>query len=154
MQRGAKEYPIPLVLTNAGISQDLYGKWLDKVTTPHLLRDRKRLVGQTIERKVYRVAIHKAVVESNGKDYYTGEPLNWKLLQHFSGSTVSTTAKGSKRASQEMTPTLDHENLSAKHPVFRICSMRTNKCKSDYSIDTLLDFSRKLIAYQSTKGSH
>jgi hypothetical protein len=147
MQRGAKQYPLPEFLKNKGITQDKYGKWLDKITTPHLKRDRKRLKCP-IDRKIYRAAIHKAVCSSHGKDYYTGLDLDWKLLNHFADIPTKETTKGIKRPNQEKVPTVDHENLSATKPTFRICSLMTNKCKSDYSLKQLIWLAEALLRKQ------
>lgn len=144
MTRGAKEYQIPSFLTKVKISQDEFGKWLDKVTNAHLRRDRKRLGGQKILPVTYRKAIYKAIKDSCGRDYYTGEKLDWNLLQHFAGTKIS-------NGRDKLIPTIDHEKLSATAPIFRICSMRTNKCKSDYSVAEVLAFAETLIQYQKNK---
>jgi len=151
MPRGAKHYPLPKFLAELDITQDKYGKWLDKITTPHLKRDRKRLSCH-IDRKVYRAAIHKAVCSSNGKDYYTGLELDWKLLNHFSEKPIQATEKGIKRAHQDRVPSVDHENLDALKPVFRICSLMTNKCKSDYTLKQVIRFAENLLRKQKKPG--
>jgi hypothetical protein len=44
----------------------------------HIKRDRKRRDKETTNEE-YKVAIHRAVQESQGKDAYTDEPLDWTL---------------------------------------------------------------------------
>lgn len=144
MARGARQYPIPAFLSAKGISQDEFGRWLDKATLAHVRRDRKR-IKEKIVPKLYRTAIYQAVIERPGRDYYTGEELDWALLQHFAGAPIP--GREDKKV-----PTVDHENLSATNPIFRICSMRTNKCKSDYSIIHVLEFATALIKHQQEKG--
>lgn len=140
MARGARKYPIPAFLSAKGISQEAFGRWLDKVTVAHLVRDRKRIKEQIVP-AIYRRAIYHAVIERPGRDYYTGEELDWTLLQHFAGKRIP-------EREEKKVPTVDHENISATEPVFRICSMRTNKCKSDYEVAELVEFAKALIEYQ------
>lgn len=140
MPRGTRSYPIPAHLKQMGITQDDFGNWLDRVTNAHTKRDRRRWKGQ-VERKVYRAAIYKAVAAGGDRDYYTGEPLNWKLLEYFAKSRVA------NRREKEC-PTIDHESSNPRAPVFRICSLRTNKCKSNYSTRELGEFCRAFIKHQ------
>lgn len=144
MARGAKKYPLPLFLSEQGVSQDQYGRWLDKVANAVVRRDRKRL-SDRIDKNVFREAIHLAVENGGDTDFYTGEFLNWKLLQHFNGSPVPA-------RKQHEVPTVDHEVVSATSPAFRICSLRTNKCKSDFSVTELKDFCQKFLKFQSSKA--
>ena len=139
--RGARDYPIPVFLTEQGITQHTYGVWLDKVTAAITRRDRERLKPATILPAVVRRAVHDAVCNGGDKDFYTGEPLDWRLLQHFNLEPT--------RADKS-----DHHILSATNPVFRICSLRTNKCKSDYSLDELKDFCNRFLAHQNHLGEN
>jgi hypothetical protein len=143
--RGARSYPVPSFLTEQGISQHTYGKWLDKVTAAITKRDRVRLKPAIIMPAVVRSAVHNAVCDGGDKDYYTGEPLDWRLLQHFNLEPTR-----ADKANHYRAPSVDHYVLSATNPVFRICSLRTNKCKSDYSLQELEDFCKKFLAHQSS----
>jgi hypothetical protein len=140
MARGAKHYPVPTHLSALGISQNDFGQWLDRVTIAHVVRDRKRTT-DPIKPAVYRKAIFRAVCDGGDFDYYTGERLDWRLLRYFSMSD------GLER-DDRLVPSVDHDGLNTVAPVFRICSLRTNKCKSDYSIEQLLAFCHAFIAYQ------
>ena len=140
MSRGAQKYPVPQHISDLGISQESFGRWLDRVTNAHLIRDRKH-TGEKIVPAVYREAIYRAVADGSDRDYYTGEQLDWKLLRYFS--------KGDgKGRDQRLVPTVDHEGLSTKAPVFRICSLRSNKCKSDCTVQELLAFCEAFIKHQ------
>lgn len=130
--RGKQKYPIPEQLKKLRVTQNDFGKWLDKTANSIVRRDRKRIKG-TIVKSIYRDAIYKAVCHDCDVDYYTGKKLNWKLT--FSSAKLS--YRSSKN--DKYLPTIDHEKLSATLPVFRVCSMRTNKCKSNYSINELLE---------------
>jgi hypothetical protein len=145
MARGKNVYPVPKYLQDIGISQDDYGTWLDRITNAHVKRDRQRSTAP-INRATYRCAIHKAVCDSNGYDFYTGEELDWKSLQHFN-------CDFSLNRKDHLIPSLDHIGLDPSTPVFNICSLRTNKCKSNYTIEQLIDFCCKLLIYQKISGS-
>lgn len=139
MARGAKKYLIPLHLSKSGISQEDFGRWLDRVTAAHVRRDRKRSNKKIVPER-YRLAIFRAICDGGDRDYYTGEALDWCSLQYFS--------KTSQGRADEVVPTLDHDGLNPESPVFRICSLRTNKCKSDYTVEQLLKFCRLFVKHQ------
>lgn len=140
MSRGANKYKIPEHLSRLGISQDDFGQWLDRATAAHVRRDRKRTEAQ-IRPVVYRLAIYKAVSKGATHDYYTGELLNWRLLRYFS--------KNNRIDRDEcLMPSIDHEGLNTTSPTFRICTLRTNKCKSNYSVEQMLKFCRAFIKHQ------
>jgi hypothetical protein len=144
MPRGARKYPVPDHISKLGISQEAFGRWLDRVTNAQIVRDRKR-TGARVLAELYRQAIHRAVCDGGDLDYYTGEPLDWRLLRYFSkGNGVGRDCR--------LLPTVDHEGLSANAPIFRICSLRTNKCKSDYSVMDLLNFCQAFIRHQRRKA--
>lgn len=140
MPRGDLKYPLPTHIQTLGISQESFGAWLDRATSAHVLRDRKR-TNAAIRPQAYREAIYRAVSDGGDRDYYTGEFLDWRLLQHFSKN------EGASR-DDRLLPTLDHVGLNTESPVFRICSLRTNKCKSDYSVAQLLEFCDAFVRYQ------
>lgn len=140
MARGARKYPIPQFLLDQGIDQEKYGRWIDKVVNAITRRDSKRLKTKLI-RMTFRAAVHRAVCSGGDRDFYTGERLNWKLLQHFNGEAIP------DRKHHEV-PSVDHEVVHGTIPVFRICSLRTNKCKSDYRTHELIDFCKVFLAYQ------
>ncbi len=131
---------IPPHIQALGISQELFGEWLDRATNSHVRRDRQRTEA-IVRPQVYREAIYRAVASGSDRDYYTGELLDWRLLRHFS------TSDNADR-DERLLPTVDHVGLDVELPVFRICSMRTNKCKSNYSIEQLVEFCDALIGHQ------
>lgn len=140
MSRGNRKYPIPEHLSRLGISQEDFGCWLDRVTDKHVSRDRKR-TNVIIRPEIYRIAIYRAVCDGGDRDYYTGEVLDWQLLCYFS--------KNDGLGRDEcLVPSVDHDGLNTESPIFRICSLRTNKCKSDYSIEQMLQFCKAFIRHQ------
>ena len=144
--RGARDYLIPEFLVKQGFSQQIYGSWLDKVTVSITRRDRKRLEPEEVKLEIIRRAVHTAVCNGGDRDFYTGETLDWKLLQHFNLDPTQ-----ASKAYHSRVPSVDHFVLSATNPVFRICSLRTNKCKSDYSLQELETFCNKFLIHQNAK---
>ena len=140
MARGAKNYPIPQHFDALGISQETFGRWLDRITNAHIIRDRKRTKNK-VSAAAYRQAIYRAICDGGDRDYYTGERLDWKLLRYF--SKVDDASRD-----QRFVPSVDHEDFNTEAPVFRICSLQTNKCKSDYSVEQLLEFCEAFVRHQ------
>ena len=139
------KYELPDFLKKLNIEQNTYNIWLKRVTAPHLKRDKKRLNIQSISRETYKKAIHLAVKKNGERDYYTGEKLEWTNLNLFRNLEQ-------KNIPEDLfTPSVDHENLSAENPIFRICSLQTNKCKSNYSAEELHNFCQRFIAHQGKK---
>ena len=77
----SSKYPLPAFIVGA-ISQDHYVRWLRRKASAHVKRDRLRGNSEAV-REAYRVAIRRAVVESNGLDQYTGERLDWLLISRY-----------------------------------------------------------------------
>lgn len=76
-----KKYPLPYFLSGH-VSQEVYERWLRRKAQTHVKRDRRR-GNQTAIGEAYRIAIHAAVIESDGYDSYTGEKLDWSLLSQY-----------------------------------------------------------------------
>ena len=115
----------------------VYEKWLARKAAAHLKRDRKRgYVG--ISGSLYRDEIHQAVLESEGRDYYTGEALDWSLLSTYSNE-ASCAGKHAYKARFALLPTLDHVESAQVRSGFRICGWRTNDAKHDLSHQEFID---------------
>ena len=65
------KYELPAFLEGR-VDAGVYRSWLAKKASAHVKRDRKRVVGEVL-REVYKSQIHSAVVQSAGRDWYTGE---------------------------------------------------------------------------------
>jgi hypothetical protein len=63
------------------VSEAIYEKWLKRKAAAQVRRDRER--GRKASVSQYKEAIHAAVLASNGRDAYTGEPLHWKLISTY-----------------------------------------------------------------------
>ena len=76
-----RKYELPSFLAGI-VTQAVYDKWLRAKSQAHFKRDKKR-GNQAITNESYKIAIHRAVVDSKGFDEYTGETLDWKLIGKY-----------------------------------------------------------------------
>ena len=97
----------------------------------------------------YRQKICEAIkmAPDAGKDYYTGEKLDWNLIGKYKNSDAKQNGKAYKRKFALM-PTVDHINAEAK-PEFVICSWRMNDAKNDLSE---CGFTKLCIRFLRNKG--
>src|SRR5262245_26915547 len=107
---------------NGLVSQEAYERWLGRKAMAHCKRDRKR-GSKTATRALYKEAIHAAVLLSEGRDAYTGEQLNWKLISTYNNDE-SKLGKSSYKAGFALLPTVDHVTAGATEASFRICGWR------------------------------
>jgi hypothetical protein len=130
------------------IDRAVYKRWLQRKAKSLARRDRKYLQSQgkdtkTVVVKEYKIAIHDAVCECQGKDAYTGEDLHWTLLSEWKNEK----AKKLKRTYKKkfaLLPTVDHvDELGVAK--FKICAWRTNDAKNDLSLNELIVFCKKII---------
>src|SRR5437868_2815998 len=63
-----------------------YSRWLHRKAMAHVKRDRKRHRVCTVAQ--YKTEIHAAICESQGKDFYTGELLDWTLLSKWDNESA------------------------------------------------------------------
>ena len=140
------KYQLPTFLVGV-VTQEIYSKWLNSKTQTHLKRDKK--LNPTASGRSYKEAIHKAVLESDGKDAYTGEELNWKLINKYDNTKSKLLGRAYKHEFA-LLPTLDH--VSERSSInFDICSWRTNDAKNDLSIQEFIELCRKVIAHRSDR---
>lgn len=124
-------------------TQDTYERWLKRKAAAHLKRDRNR--GNTVATgSMYRQAIHEAVVNSEGRDYYTGEDLDWSLLSQYNNADSKEHRRKYKQRFA-LLPSVDHVNDGLSEADFVICSWRTNDCKNDLAYDELIEFCKKIL---------
>lgn len=109
-----------------------YTRWLRGRAVAHVLRDRKRKVeGVTVAG--YKKAIYEAVCSGGDADYYTGEPLNWKLISTYR-NPESAAGRTKYKAQFAQLPTVDHTLDDEGNPKFVICPWRVNDAKGDLSL--------------------
>ena len=126
-------------------TQESYLKWLTRKAVAHIKRDRNRgnVVATTSS---YKVAIHEAVCESGGFDYYTGEKLDWTLLSQYNNDD-SKKLKREYKKRFALLPSVDHLDDGLSHANFKICGWRTNDCKNDLSHEELVDVCKKIVRH-------
>jgi len=143
-----EKYSLPDFLQGTEITKEKYKDWLRKKAQAHVRRDRKR-GNKSAKISEYKEAMHEAVTESEGKDFYTGELLKWNLIGEYDNE-CSKEGKSEYKKKFAMLPTIDHASGITKWKDFKICSWRTNDAKNDLSYKDFLKLCRKVIEY-STK---
>jgi hypothetical protein len=123
----------------------VYERWLSRKAAAHLKRDRKRGY-EGITGANYRAAIHEAVLQSDGKDIYTGEALDWSLLSQYNNEE-SESGKHGYKAGFALLPTVDHIESSVSKSGFCICAWRTNDAKHDLSHQAFIELCVKVLVY-------
>jgi len=143
-------YELPKPLEGKCSLKD-YNRWLRYKAVAHVKRDKKR--GNTDAKiPMYREAIHKAVCNGGDRDAYTGRPLRWDLISTYDNKQAKAGKKAYKKKFADL-PTVDHQGEGQGHPQFRICSWRTNDCKSDLTLEELTDFCECFLEFQRTKNA-
>lgn len=143
----ARKYQLPPFLEGIQ-TQESYERWLHRKAMAHVKRDRRR-GNQDARNAQYKVAIHQAVIESNGFDAYTNEQLAWSLLSRYDNEESKKHRREYKKRFA-LLPTVDHVGDGLGAADFKICAWRTNDCKNDLSIVELIDFCRKLLKAQES----
>jgi len=138
-----KKHTMPPFLEGK-VCPEAYDRWLRRKTMAHVKRDRKRKHICTVA--AYREAIHAAVILSEGKDAYTGEPLDWTLISTYDNE-ASKIGRHTYKAGFASLPTVDHVKAEATVASFKICSWRTNDAKNDLSIPDFLELCQKVLMH-------
>ena len=140
-----------------------YPRWVQRKAVTLCKRDQK--CGGTGNVQQYRLAIHAAVLASEGRDHWTGEPLDWELLgsddnndaaaangaQRNAHNTAHQAAPRHARTNVDkkqyaLLPTIDHRTNTPEAD-FVICAWRTNEAKHGMTPEELLAFCRAVIAH-------
>ncbi len=127
------------------VKPEAYERWLGRKAAAHVRRDRKRAQSD-VTTSVYKEAIHAAVLRSEGRDAYTGEALNWKLISTYNNED-SIGGKQIYKSGFALLPTVDHMSAGATEASFRICGWRTNDAKSDLSFDGFVELCQKVLTH-------
>jgi len=139
-----RKYQLNEVMSNL-VDQAVYEKWLHRKAMAHVKRDRSR--GNTsATNEQYKIAIHKAVCESNGKDAYTNEDLDWSLLSQYNNSQSKKYGRLYKKQFA-LLPSVDHVGDGTGSAEFKICSWRTNDAKNDLSFFEFIELCKKVVAH-------
>jgi hypothetical protein len=137
-----RKYQLPSFLEGV-ITQAHYQRWLHRKAMAHVKRDRKR-GNEGVTNEEYKLAIHRAVDESQGKDAYTDELLDWTLLSAYDNDE-SKAEKAEYKKRFALLPSVDHVGNQTGPTEFRICGWRTNDAKSDLSYQDFVDLCRRVI---------
>lgn len=140
-----RKHTFPPFLAGSVVTGDLYERWLNRKALAHVKRDRLR--GRTCTRATYKEAIHAAVLASDGKDHYTGEPLDWSLIGTYTNDD-SQTGRHAYKLGFALLPTVDHVSASATEASFKICAWRTNDAKHDLSVPDFVALCRRVLEHQ------
>jgi hypothetical protein len=139
-----KKYNLPDFLKEI-INQNDYEKWLKAKAHTHIKRDRKK--GNIISsNKEYKIAIHNAVIESGGFDRYTGEKLDWSIINKYNNLESKKFTRAYKKKFA-LLPSVDHVGDGLGSANFKICSWRTNDSKNDLSYDEFLKLCDSVIKF-------
>lgn len=141
-----RKYGVPTFLIHV-VAQTAYDQWLQRKAAAHVRRDRKR-GNQTAMIEAYKIAIHRAVLESNGRDYYTGEELNWTLISTYKNDE-SKAGRRVYKSSFALLPTVDHVGDGLGAADFKICAWRTNDAKNDLAASDFIELCRRVVNYHA-----
>jgi len=139
-----KLYEIPESIKKS-IDSETYKKWLQRKAQTHVRRDRRRGRKKATITE-YKKAIHEAVIDCRGRDYYTGEKLRWDLIGRYDNENSS---KGKRQYKKqfEYLPSIDHINDVTGPIKFKICSWKVNSAKNDLSFQEFVKLCKKVIRY-------
>jgi hypothetical protein len=129
------------------VNQATYEKWLHRKAMAHVKRDRARGNVDATNQE-YKLAIHRAVCESDGKDAYTNENLDWSLLSQYDNEQSQEHGRRYKKKFS-LLPSVDHVGDGTGAADFKICAWRTNDAKNDMSLDEFIELCRKVVAHNS-----
>ena len=146
-----KKYKIPEFVIKFGIDQKDYIKWLENKARTHYNRDRKHFsekFNSKIKPKEYKMAIHNAVIKSDGKCFYTDEELAWNKINKFGSLSENNTRDYDKRK-YELLPTLEHIDRSVHNLNFAIVSWKVNDAKNNLNIEEFLELCKLVISKEN-----
>ncbi len=139
--------PLPEYLQGT-ITKGYYNVWLREKTGEILEKDRKRnrpcANGATFT--LYENTIHEAVCNGGEKDPFTGEPLQWELIEEWDAKKAKDNRAYVKRFL--LMPTLDHCDPAGETVDFEICSWKINSCKNCQTPAEFIAMCRKIIAHR------
>jgi hypothetical protein len=142
-----KKYPIPDFLKEI-LPERIYYRWLYRKASAHYRRDRKPYKA-IAPAEIYRMEIHRAVLTSSGRDFYTSEPLDWGLISKYRNQFSKHGRKSYKKTFAHL-PTVDHVGDGEGRPHFVICGWQTNDSKSDMSYREFVEMCAKVL--EAAKG--
>ena len=125
------------------VGQEIYERWLHRKAMAHVKRDRGR-GNTTATNESYKIAIHKAVCHSGGKDAYTNEELDWSLLSKYDNEQSKKHGRTYKKKFA-LLPSVDHVGDGTREADFKICAWRTNDAKNDLSLSEFIELCSRVV---------
>src|SRR5262245_32660867 len=117
IRRMPTKYELPAFLEGI-CTPSQYENWLRAKAKAHFRRDRNRGNSRATA-EAYRSSIHRAVVNSNGLDAYTGLELRWDLIGTYDNEESRTRRRSYKHELGDL-PTVDHIGDGLGEPDFAI----------------------------------
>jgi hypothetical protein len=145
----AKKYELPAFLAGT-ITQTQYERWIRHKARAHVKRDRKR-GNPSATNEEYNLEIHRAVIDSDGRDFYTGEALDWSLISTYENDRSKSDGRRYK-ATLALLPTVDHVNDGTGPADFKICSWRTNSAKNDLTLPEFVERCEKVVRHATNES--
>ena len=124
-----------------------YPGWVQRKAVTVCKRDQKRGGSGNVQQ--YRLAIHEAVLASQGHDHWTGEWLDWALIGTYDSREAA--GQGEQRKQFALLPTIDHRT-GLPEPDFVICAWRTIDAKHDMTPQELLAFCTAVVNHSPSWG--
>ena len=137
-----RKYQLPAFLERI-VEQAVYERWLHRKAMAHVRRDRARGY-ESVKNEDYKIKIHRAVVESAGRDCYTNEELDWTLLSQYNNEESKKYGRIYKKKFA-LLPSVDHIDDGKGPANFKICAWRTNDAKNDLDYEDFLDLCSKVL---------
>lgn len=131
-------YPAPDFVRALNVPCARYAEWLEKQAQSCRQRD-ARPNKPAID--AYRERIHKAVLISAGRDFYTGDMLEWNRLNH----DLPLTGGRRRHLQRGQYPSVDHYT-GTNSMDFRICSALVNHAKGPMSHQQFLKLCQKVVS--------
>lgn len=125
------------------VTREAYVRWLRRKAAAHVKRDRKRGNGSASVSE-YERAIHGAVCASEGRDAYTCEQLDWRLISQYNNEESKQGRRGYKTRFA-LLPTVDHIGDGTGQAEFNICAWRTNEAKGDLSLEDFIALCARVL---------
>ncbi|MGC3982422.1 MAG: hypothetical protein QM808_14325 [Steroidobacteraceae bacterium] len=144
-----RKFAVPEFL-NGHLEQVACERWLHRRAQAHVKRDRKRGMSG-VTGAAYRQAIHHAVIQSQGRDAYTGEELHWHLVSRYR-NVDSQDGRHLYKAGFALLPTVDHIHASSLEASFKICAWRTNDAKNDLSHEDFFALCMRVVTHAGSKA--
>ena len=146
-----RKYEIPEFISAFEINQKDYTRWLENKARTHYNRDKKYFgekFNSKIKPKEYKLAIHNAVIKSDGKCFYTDEKLAWNKINKF-GSLIENNKRDYDKRKYELLPTLEHIDRSVHSLNFAIVSWKVNDAKNNLNIEEFLELCKLVISKEN-----